>query len=67
MSNLLSSLILTGTADGLKGMKSFNDKIENVPYERFPFCCSSRENNSTEREMNMSMRSSMKPIAYALG
>ena len=63
MSNILQSLLLTGTADGLQGVKKFNDKVESVPYEKFPFCCSNRnDNNSTEREINMSMRSSAIPI-----
>ena len=64
MSKIIQSLILTGTSDGLKGVKSLNDKVESVPYEKFPFCCSGRtDNNSMEREINMSMRSSMKPIS----
>jgi hypothetical protein len=37
--------------------------VESVPYEKFPFCCSGRaDNNSMEREINFSMRGSMKPI-----
>lgn len=60
MSKLLQSLILTGTSDGLRNVRSINERLEAIPYEKFPFCCSSRaDGNSAEREVNMSMRSSM--------
>jgi hypothetical protein len=51
---MIKSLILTGTPDGLKGVKGVNERVESVPYEKFPFCCSSRGDASDEREVNMS-------------
>ena len=51
---MIKSLLLTGTPDGLIGVKSVNERVESVPYEKFPFCCSSRRGESTEREVNMS-------------
>ena len=54
LKKMIKSLLLTGTPDGLIGVKSVNERVESVPYEKFPFCCSSRRGESTEREVNMS-------------
>ena len=58
---MLKSLIITGTPDGLNGVKGVNERMESVPYEKFPFCCSSSRANSAEKEFNMS-KSYIAPI-----
>ncbi len=42
----MDSLILTGSAGGLKPLEKIGEKIDSFEYEKFPFCCSHREKNS---------------------
>ena len=53
---MIKSLLITGTPDGLRGVKPVNERLESVPYEKFPFCCSSKRDSSVEREFNMSKK-----------
>ena len=51
----LTSMLLTGSPDGLTKVKKINRDIEKIPYENFPFCCNCKkrkEDNSCEREIN---------------
>ena len=52
-----AALIMTSDPNGLAPMKKLNQKIEDIPYEKFPFCCGGakqREGSSVERETNLS-------------
>ena len=50
----LTSMLLTGTPDGLQNnVGKLNKDIEKLPYENFPFCCGKkREDVSGDREIN---------------
>lgn len=51
----LTSMILTGSPDGLDKVGKLNKDIEKLPYENFPFCCTrKRDDLSSEREINFS-------------
>ena len=49
----LTSMLLTGSPDGLTKVRTINRGIEKFPYENFPFCCKKRRDEmSSEREIN---------------
>lgn len=51
-----TSLILTGYFDGLEKTRK---KIDSVPYERFPYCCSS--DNTLKKEISMARAKNLEP------
>ena len=48
--------ILTGAPDGFKPLENIASKLEKIPYEQFPYCCSDQNltSDSKVKEVDLS-------------